>query len=63
MESILCSLRLCICVPYTADESIVNRVKEQLTCKTIHDAAAKSNEKLIINVKSVKSDSPDYNIN
>ena len=25
---------------YTADEFIVNRVKEQLACETIHDAAA-----------------------
>ena len=31
---------LCIYLQYTADEFIVNRVKEQLACETIHDAAA-----------------------
>ena len=31
---------LCIYLPYTADEFIVNRVKKQLTCETIYYAAA-----------------------
>ena len=32
-------------LPYTADEFIVNRVKEQLACETIHDADAAAAKK------------------
>ena len=40
MENKLWIMILCIYLQYTADEFIVNRVKEQLACETIHDAAA-----------------------
>ena len=43
---------LCIYLPYTADEFIVNRVKKQLTCETIHYAAA-AKKTYVANIKAI----------